>query len=363
MTRSTGLWATAVAAALIMSGTQLATAQQGGTETEAASQAGDAQDQGTEREARSNEAQREADEQPRSEREATESDRPEDRAAPRRGEERAAPQREGRAEERGRIQDRERGERLQPRPGQEFGPGERAQPRPGQEFAPGAQADGQQARRAALGIRLGMRGQDIIVEEVLPNSPAEEAGLKQGDAIVTFNDDEFDDLNQFMSAVSETQVGDEVTLEVQRDGETQEISITPAAWNQVFTGRPAPGARGGQPGLPGTARPFEARRPNFDGAGGQGQGMQQELETLRQQVSDLQRQMEQMRRQMQAQGGPQAGQQESQPAPRNGAAPEGARRLPAPPSPPAADGQRNQERPQAPQRESGDAPPAGDIES
>lgn len=75
------------------------------------------------------------------------------------------------------------------------------------------------------------RGAYIVPSEggepsVLPGSPAEEAGLREGDIIVKVGDTRIDQSNSLAAAVNKFVVGDDVTLTVVRDGNEREIGVT-----------------------------------------------------------------------------------------------------------------------------------------
>jgi serine protease Do len=63
-----------------------------------------------------------------------------------------------------------------------------------------------------------------LVAEVLKNSPAEKAGIKRGDIILTFDSHEVDALNDLPRLVAATQVGKAVKLTVFRDGKIRELN-------------------------------------------------------------------------------------------------------------------------------------------
>jgi S1-C subfamily serine protease len=122
----------------------------------------------------------------------------------------------------------------------------------------------------------GMRGYDgygpmfpaegALVENVTPGSPAEKAGVKRGDLIISVNGTTVDARNPLADQISAKKVGDMITLSLSSWGETaaHDVKVTleknpdkdapflgvqymPAP--QRFGGGPVPGERG--PGMPG----------------------------------------------------------------------------------------------------------------
>jgi serine protease Do len=91
-------------------------------------------------------------------------------------------------------------------------------------------------QRAFLGVRYGMLTQEgaalndlpqgAYLQEVVPGSPAGQAGLLPGDIIVSFDGHDLKDAARGLAEVLTTKkVGDEVGLEVWRDGETREVRL------------------------------------------------------------------------------------------------------------------------------------------
>jgi serine protease Do len=64
----------------------------------------------------------------------------------------------------------------------------------------------------------------VEVTSVESGSPAEKAGLKQGDAVLHYNGQRIEGIDQFRRFVSETPVGREVKLDVVREGKQQNIA-------------------------------------------------------------------------------------------------------------------------------------------
>jgi serine protease Do len=68
--------------------------------------------------------------------------------------------------------------------------------------------------------------QGILVAQVSPGSPAEEAGLEQGDVIVAYQGQAVTNVGAFRNQVSLTQPGTEARLTVVRDGEQTDLGVT-----------------------------------------------------------------------------------------------------------------------------------------
>jgi serine protease Do len=66
----------------------------------------------------------------------------------------------------------------------------------------------------------------ILVDDVLANTPAEEAGLQRGDVIVEFNGQDVRDDSKFRLTVGNTAPGTKVPLVVVRDGKRKNIELT-----------------------------------------------------------------------------------------------------------------------------------------
>jgi Do/DeqQ family serine protease len=64
----------------------------------------------------------------------------------------------------------------------------------------------------------------VIVNSVVPNSAAAQAGLRQGDVITAFNGEPVEDGNSLRNRVAGTQPGTEVKLTVIREGKEQQLS-------------------------------------------------------------------------------------------------------------------------------------------
>jgi C-terminal processing protease CtpA/Prc len=103
------------------------------------------------------------------------------------------------------------------------------------------------------GVRLGVGLEDTEgdvrgtkVRSVEEGSPAEKAGIKQGDVIVRFDGEAVRSASQLARLVGETPAGRSVAIEVTRDGATQKLTATLAEGSsrvRVFSGDELPGMR------------------------------------------------------------------------------------------------------------------------
>ncbi len=76
----------------------------------------------------------------------------------------------------------------------------------------------------ALGLGLERR-RGVLIREVMPETPAADAGLRAGDAILIFDGEAVRDVSGFRIQVAHAAVGDLIPLEALRFGETLELSI------------------------------------------------------------------------------------------------------------------------------------------
>ena len=65
----------------------------------------------------------------------------------------------------------------------------------------------------------------ILIVDVVPNSPAEQAGLQAGDIIQNINERAVSESDEVQQAVSKTEVGDELPLQVKRNGKTVDLQV------------------------------------------------------------------------------------------------------------------------------------------
>jgi S1-C subfamily serine protease len=94
----------------------------------------------------------------------------------------------------------------------------------------------QAGRGAEIGVTIGdvasaekgpAQVSGAVVEDVQADSPAEKAGLKQGDVIVEFDGEHVRSARQFTRLVQETAPGRTVKATLVRDGQRKDVEITP----------------------------------------------------------------------------------------------------------------------------------------
>jgi len=69
-------------------------------------------------------------------------------------------------------------------------------------------------------------GRGVLVSEVIADSPAEKAGLKAGDVIVSLDDERVEDTMELRVTIAEHEEGDEVAVAVVRDGKEKTLRAT-----------------------------------------------------------------------------------------------------------------------------------------
>jgi serine protease Do len=72
-------------------------------------------------------------------------------------------------------------------------------------------------------------GKGILVAQVGENSPAEKAGLRQGDVILSFRRNPVTNVGSFRNQVSLTAPGTKAQLTVLRDGKRENLKVTSAS--------------------------------------------------------------------------------------------------------------------------------------
>lgn len=82
-----------------------------------------------------------------------------------------------------------------------------------------------------MGVKIGKEegATEIVIVEVVADSPAEKAGLKMGDIILKMEKKDYDDPMELVKSLQEKKPGDKITLRIKRDGKEMDVSVTLAA--------------------------------------------------------------------------------------------------------------------------------------
>jgi S1-C subfamily serine protease len=90
---------------------------------------------------------------------------------------------------------------------------------------------GSGGHRVTLGVvpdytSMGGGSAGVRISGTSPGSPAEAAGLRDGDVITRFGDKPIDDLMDLSTALGSAKPGDRVKLKLKRDGKDLEVDAT-----------------------------------------------------------------------------------------------------------------------------------------
>jgi peroxiredoxin len=83
----------------------------------------------------------------------------------------------------------------------------------------------QEAARPWIGIGIEKGKDGVRVKEIMPATPAEKAGLKVGDEVISIDDQAVKEPQQLIDLVTSKGVGSKVRLWIVRDGKTVEIDL------------------------------------------------------------------------------------------------------------------------------------------
>ena len=97
----------------------------------------------------------------------------------------------------------------------------------------GVEFQGRSSENEALLRSFGVKD-GVIINHVLPGSPADQGGLKSGDVIVGVDDTPIRSGNELVAKISETPVGEKVRVNYVRDGKKKQTTITIAERTEVF---------------------------------------------------------------------------------------------------------------------------------
>ena len=96
--------------------------------------------------------------------------------------------------------------------------------------------------QGVLGIDLEDQDGAVVVTNLWPGSPAEQAGLRTGDEIVSIGDQDVEEQSDLKEALRDYRPGERVRLTLSRDGEERNVRSAPrlAAGIDGKTSQPGP---------------------------------------------------------------------------------------------------------------------------
>jgi len=83
-----------------------------------------------------------------------------------------------------------------------------------------------EGERGFLGIQFGAMEGEAKISGFADESPAEKAGLKEGDVIVKVKDKPIKEVSDLMEAMQNTKPGDKLSVTVKRDDKEKTFTIT-----------------------------------------------------------------------------------------------------------------------------------------
>jgi membrane-associated protease RseP (regulator of RpoE activity) len=92
--------------------------------------------------------------------------------------------------------------------------------------APGVQEQQQQQERAWMGVLFARTPDGLTIAQVIADSAADKAGLKRSDVIKAVNGTAVETVQELRDQIKDKNVGDTITLGIERDGQAQGVSVT-----------------------------------------------------------------------------------------------------------------------------------------
>ncbi len=85
-----------------------------------------------------------------------------------------------------------------------------------------------------IGMGLNRRVRGVVVETVVPRSPAAAAGVRTGDLIVSMDDNPVRDGGELLRLLAKRQAGDNVKVGLLRDSRERQVTVTLQKRNELF---------------------------------------------------------------------------------------------------------------------------------
>jgi serine protease Do len=82
------------------------------------------------------------------------------------------------------------------------------------------------AEKGFLGVQIKNSDSGVEIQAIIPDSPADKAGLRKDDVIVKINGEDAGNVQGFVQTVGAKKPGDKIKLKIKRDGQDKEIEVT-----------------------------------------------------------------------------------------------------------------------------------------
>jgi predicted metalloprotease with PDZ domain len=97
---------------------------------------------------------------------------------------------------------------------------------------------GQNGNRAALGIWFQSHPEGAFVMHVVPGSPAERAGIRRGDWLMSVNGTACDDWQRVQEQLGQAELNSTANLQIARDGQPMRLEAGLGSYQEVFADSP-----------------------------------------------------------------------------------------------------------------------------
>jgi hypothetical protein len=98
----------------------------------------------------------------------------------------------------------------------------------------------------AIGLATEVDQEQVRIKAVVPDGPADKAGLLPGDVITAIDGKPITGSEALNAAIAPKKAGDTLTFTIEREGQEQELPVTVARRRQVYCPLPAPTATAGK---------------------------------------------------------------------------------------------------------------------
>ncbi|MDC0048955.1 PDZ domain-containing protein [Verrucomicrobia bacterium] len=90
--------------------------------------------------------------------------------------------------------------------------------------------------RPMLGVRMNESAGNIVIDKVYANSPAQKAGIMDGDQILRVDGIEADQMSDVVEKVASSKVGNKIEIQVRRGEEEKTFSVRLVSWEDLASG-------------------------------------------------------------------------------------------------------------------------------